>query len=176
MRALTLREPYATLVAWGEKRFETRTYRASPGPLAIHAAKHLTADVRVMLTANPAGLDPADWAIRRAFHVRRVAGETGMGYLEHCACGRVLCTVEVVACHAIVAEDVCGEPTIGWREGGSFRVATDREDAFGDWRPGRWAWELGSLRRFVNPQPAPGRRGFWDWEGDADAPVHPTER
>lgn len=40
MKALTLTQPYATLVAIGEKRLETRSWRTSyRGPLAIHAAK-----------------------------------------------------------------------------------------------------------------------------------------
>ena len=40
MKALTLTQPWATLVAIGAKRIETRSWRTSyRGPLAIHAAK-----------------------------------------------------------------------------------------------------------------------------------------
>ena len=40
MKALTLTPPWATLVALGHKRVETRSWRTqSRGPLAIHAAK-----------------------------------------------------------------------------------------------------------------------------------------
>lgn len=39
MRAITIREPYASLIAHGEKRIETRTWAPSyRGPLLIHAA------------------------------------------------------------------------------------------------------------------------------------------
>lgn len=40
MKALTLWQPWATLIAIGAKRFETRSWQTSHrGPLAIHAAK-----------------------------------------------------------------------------------------------------------------------------------------
>ena len=40
MKAITLTQPWATLVAIGAKRIETRSWRTSHrGPLAIHAAK-----------------------------------------------------------------------------------------------------------------------------------------
>ena len=38
MKALTLWQPWASLIAWGEKRYETRSYGISHrGTLAIHA-------------------------------------------------------------------------------------------------------------------------------------------
>ena len=38
MRVLTLREPWASLIAYGPKRIETRSWRSSyRGPLYIHA-------------------------------------------------------------------------------------------------------------------------------------------
>src|SRR3990167_3828953 len=40
MKAITLTQPWATLVALGHKRIETRSWTTSyRGPLAIHAAK-----------------------------------------------------------------------------------------------------------------------------------------
>ena len=40
MKALTLHQPWATLVAVGEKRIETRSWSTDyRGPLAIHAGK-----------------------------------------------------------------------------------------------------------------------------------------
>ncbi len=47
MKALTLTQPWATLVATGKKRVETRSWRtAYRGPLAIHAAKGFPAEAR----------------------------------------------------------------------------------------------------------------------------------
>ena len=47
MKALTLTQPWASLVAVGAKRIETRSWRTDyRGPIAIHAAKGWTADDR----------------------------------------------------------------------------------------------------------------------------------
>ncbi len=40
MKALSLTQPWAQLVVWGQKQFETRSWRtAHRGPIAIHASK-----------------------------------------------------------------------------------------------------------------------------------------
>jgi hypothetical protein len=47
MKALTLTQPWATLVALGYKRVETRSWRTQyRGPIAIHAAKGFPAEAR----------------------------------------------------------------------------------------------------------------------------------
>jgi hypothetical protein len=40
MKAITIHQPYASLIGWGEKRYETRSW-STPyrGPIAIHAGK-----------------------------------------------------------------------------------------------------------------------------------------
>ena len=44
MRAITLHQPYATLIAVGIKTIETRSWFCRPGELAIHAAKRIMGD------------------------------------------------------------------------------------------------------------------------------------
>lgn len=40
MKAITIKQPWATLIALGEKRFETRSWQTKyRGPIAIHAGK-----------------------------------------------------------------------------------------------------------------------------------------
>jgi hypothetical protein len=39
MRAISIKQPYASLIASGKKRTERRTWRISPGPLLIVASK-----------------------------------------------------------------------------------------------------------------------------------------
>lgn len=55
MKALSLWQPWASYVAVGMKRFETRHWTTRyRGPLAIHAAaRKLTADERSLLAAYP---------------------------------------------------------------------------------------------------------------------------
>jgi hypothetical protein len=66
MRALTLTQPWATLVALGAKRYETRSWwTAHRGPLAIHAAKGFPREARALCYEEPfktalGGRAPAD--------------------------------------------------------------------------------------------------------------------
>lgn len=83
MKALTLTQPWATLVATGMKSVETRSWRtAYRGPLAIHAAKGFPAEAR-----------------RFAEHER-----TFGRLLSPIPRGAVLCVVRLVDCR--MAEEV----------------------------------------------------------------------
>lgn len=56
MRALTLTQPWATLVAEGRKAIETRSWRTHHrGTIAIHAAKTIPATARVFAQEITAG-------------------------------------------------------------------------------------------------------------------------
>jgi hypothetical protein len=45
-----------------------------------------------------------------------------------------------------------------------WQAETD-EFLFGDWRPGRFAWELANVKALPEPVPVSGKRGLWNWEG-----------
>jgi hypothetical protein len=45
MKALTIVQPWASLIVYGEKRFETRGWTAPPGWIAIHAGKRKPANI-----------------------------------------------------------------------------------------------------------------------------------
>ena len=54
MKALSLTQPWATLVAMGAKRIETRSWATSyRGPLAIHASKGLPSWVADAVRGEP---------------------------------------------------------------------------------------------------------------------------
>ena len=54
MKALTLTQPWATLVAVGENSIETRSWGTSyRGPLAIHSAKGFPRDARELCRMSP---------------------------------------------------------------------------------------------------------------------------
>ncbi|MCC6457256.1 MAG: ASCH domain-containing protein [Caldilineaceae bacterium] len=80
MKAITLWQPWATLIAIGAKRYETRSWATNyRGPLAIHAAKRKA--------------DPGDW------HgpINAALKEAGFGwYGEELPYGCIVCTVELV--------------------------------------------------------------------------------
>lgn len=136
MKALTLWQPWATLIALGEKQYETRDWPTSyRGPLAIHAAKKWNADIR-------AAAEDDDIAEALAAH----------GLLRGCELplGAIVATCRLVECHRM-----------DWSLIDSI---SDKEEAFGDWDPGRYAWELADVVALPQPIPAKGAQGLWEWQ------------
>lgn len=86
IKILTLWEPWATFIAMGHKKWETRSWPTSyRGPLAIHAAKNMTAikdgtPNRLLeetgLLARGVAIFPEDyeWPLGKIVAVCRVAG------------------------------------------------------------------------------------------------------
>lgn len=136
MKALTLHQPWATLVAIGAKQIETRSWRTHyRGPLAIHAAKK-----------SPLG------AVRLAFYNPFYAALKAGGYepFKPLPAGVVVATCRLVDCRLIVRiADWPDEPEV----------------ELGDYRPGRYMWLLEEVEKLEPPVPARGRQGVWEWKG-----------
>lgn len=147
MRALTVRQPWASLIMDGRKNVENRTQRTRHrGPIVLHAgARKVTA---------------ADY----------VPGE-GMWALP---LGAALGIVDIVACHHAVGCDSLYRALPGDGGGGSAITHTDTlipptpgtaahtcnpEFAL----PDRWHWQLVVVRTFPTPIPWPGKLGMWDF-------------
>jgi hypothetical protein len=150
MRALSLSQPWATLVAIGAKKFETRswptTYR---GPLAIHAAKGWTAEDRGLLLVEPfcSALDQA----------RDLWGQSTPR-------GVIVAVCELTGCFATSRE---GSPWIEYPFAGLRLPPEEPEASFGDYSPGRFAFRLENVRPFDKPVPARGMLGLWEWKEEA---------
>jgi len=159
VKALTLTQPYATLVAIGAKRIETRSWAtAYRGPLAIHAG---------------AGLGPvggwrglAQLTMSQPF---KAALEDGAArglvpaYDEELPRGAIVATCELIGIRPIGIEQN-GDATILADDMISFTPILGNERAFGDYTPGRWAWLLADVRPLATPIPARGAQGLWEWE------------
>ena len=50
---------------------------------------------------------------------------------------------------------------------GKYIVPTEQELAFGDWMPGRYAWELENVKVWT-PIPAKGKQRIWNWMPEAE--------
>jgi len=153
MKAITLWQPWATLVAIGAKRWETRswaiTYR---GPLAIHAAAKWDPDVLEWLS-GPFERAPHDVQL-----IRESLDDHGYRTFGDLPTGAVLAIVEATDCFP--AEEVAA--VFG-------RLHAPYELAAGDFRPGRFAKHLEHVRSFPHPIPARGRQGLWNWDA-SDCP------
>lgn len=132
MKALTLTQPWASLVAIGAKRLETRSWSTSyRGPLAIHAAKGFPR-----------------WA-RETCYQQPFAGALGRGGFNSPHDLPVSAFVALVDLVDVVTTESVS-PTLH-----------DRERAFGDYARGRFAWILSRPRPIEPAIRAKGALGLW---------------
>lgn len=91
MRAISLWQPWATLIAIGAKQYETRSWSIGwRGELAIHAARHSN-----------------ELPIGKMQPFRNVLAAAGFTHPSELPLGAVLCVVEVVDC--IKVEEIRGQ-------------------------------------------------------------------
>lgn len=139
MKALTLRQPWATLVATGTKHIETRSWKTSyRGPLAIHAAKDYPKECREICTKEPfrSALRETGWHPFGIWHKSN----------NQLPLGAIIAVAEMIDCTPVEL------------------VREKREKPFGNYAPGRWAWVLSNVRPLPEPIPAKGALGLWEWE------------
>ena len=168
-KVLTLTQPYATLVALGMKKIETRSWSTSyRGPLAIHAGQGLGP------VGGKAGL--RDLVGSEPFHTAlcHVGGNGmldwwGKDVVEQLPRGAIVAVCELAIC--LPVERLTKGPghitltKIADRTNERWDF-TEQEQAFGDYSYNRYAWLLSDVRRLPEPIPAKGALGLWEWDGD----------
>lgn len=138
MRALTLTQPWATLVATGEKTIETRSWQTEHrGVIAIHAAKGMTEEDKAVCRVHPFST-----ALRKH-------GVTAISQLPR---GAVIATARLTACVKLSGHVAAEPPEDSW------------ERAFGDYSRGRYIWTLINVVALPTPIPAQGMLGLWEWD------------
>jgi activating signal cointegrator 1 len=131
VKALSLTQPWASLVAIGAKRIETRSWRTSyRGPLAIHASK--------------SGLA---WSNISANYLAALK-DGGITTIEELPFGKIVAICRLLDC--IPTEE-------------AILSISRREETFGDYSPGRWAWLLSDIEPLLEHVPAKGALGLWEW-------------
>lgn len=137
IKAITLRQPWASFMALDLKKNETRSWAPNApiyngserykGPLAIHAASKIHWDEI-----------PPD--------VKDLAFEK-LGPPENWPLGKIVCVRDLIGYTA------------------NLRIPDDPIEAMlGSYGPGRVAWHTEMIRVFHPPIPAKGHQGLWDWE------------
>ena len=151
LKAITLYEPYASLMAIGAKRNETRGCRTSlRGDIAIHAAK-----------ADHSAPESLASAVIHAFRSRnmRVGPET-LG-----------CIVAVVDLWDVQPAEKFGTIKTSDRE---FIQLSEEEFMFGNYNGGcgRWIYRTHTVRRLAKPVPCRGYQAIgWTVPPDVEAKV-----
>jgi len=149
MRALTIRQPWATLIALGEKRLETRGRRTHiRGELAIHAGKEIDREA--------CERDPIKSTLAKH------------GYTaDNLPTGVVIAIAELTGSYRIYNTIDNGTHIVRCPDNKynfeNVVYINRNERAFGWYEEGRHAWELENVKQ-IEPIPAKGQQGFWHFE------------
>lgn len=143
MKGLSLTQPWASLVAFGEKTIETRSWQTRyRGPVAIQAAKAFPRDAMEACHHEP-------FRSVLAKHGQRVAT------LPRSA---IVCVVDLIDCVPFT-DPVPKLPLI--RRAGELVPLGEHELAFGDFSAGRFGFVFANVRRLNEPLPFSGALGLW---------------
>lgn len=172
MKALTLRQPWASLIPLGAKTIETRSWRTNyRGPLAIHAGSGLPRRLRKGDSVRFGGYEVQ----RDASGLLMRSDRLGWPYRLPLGFMVATCTladvVPILAAdespdHAAPHVDADARILFGAVRGLGYDWSAARklndEWPYGDYTPGRWAWILTDITPITLVQ-AYGRQGLWDW-------------
>lgn len=147
--AISLHQPYASLIACGAKHYETRGWAPPPGligqRIAIHAAKHRpTLEELVPFRGDPHSF------FRRG------------GWQDRMHFGAVVCTavlLDALQVTRFMPTDMEGLERVPVLSNGTALY----DARYGDYAQGRWIWMLGSVKQILPPAPERGRQRFWRW-------------
>lgn len=162
MKAITLWQPYASLVAIKAKPFETRAY---PPP-----AKLIGERIAIHAAVRPARLTVRLMEDATFFSVRDALSKGGYRFdlisdLEVLPHGAVVCTAILAGAYQCDESIFPGRvEVIDYRGPTYLERDSINMDPFGDYSPGRWAWLLTDVRPLDPPVPAKGKQGWWEWD------------
>jgi len=136
LKAISLWQPWACLVAFGAKGYETRSWPAPESligqRIAIHAAKRWTPALR-RLSQTPLFAKYLDEAVHGPM-----------------VFGGIVAVATLIECVRV-------EHVIDY-------IAGTAEEVFGDYSHGRWAWSLSCVESFGPYLPCVGRQGIFTVE------------
>jgi hypothetical protein len=147
MKAISLWQPYASAMAIGAKRYETRHWSAPKSiigrRIAIHAAKATRPRDR---NSKVVDLKASFEDILDECFESRAIFETCLDLsFDHLPFGCVVCTGVLKACHRVEGLQIS---------------AIERR--WGNYLPGRFAWEFTDMVKLAAPVPFIGRQGVFE--------------
>lgn len=142
MKAITIWQPWAQLLAEGKKHDETRSWRTNyRGEILIHAAKK---DPLVGICQMPDeawGEALLDFKLHKSFN-----------RFEKFPTGSIIGTAILTDCKLIDQE---------YHD--FIKELCPKEFLYGDFTVGRYAWRIERPQLFKNPIPAAGKQGLWNF-------------
>ncbi len=149
MKAITIIEPWASLIAYGHKQIETRSWSTKyRGQIAIHAGKETKREFYSLPIITALGIS------RVSEHWLNIRLGSVIAIADLLDCLKVRGTASLI---------IGNDKRVAAVLENNMRVMGN-ELAFGDYTHGRYAWVLANVRR-IEPVPAKGRQRLWEWEG-----------
>lgn len=155
IKVLSVIQPWASLIAVGAKKVETRSWKTYyRGTLGIHASANFPVEARAICMEEP------------FYSTLRAAGFVDYGIVKRSAndlpLGAIIATVDLVDCRWIPIPGFERVYTGGAE--GLFQVPGEPERSFGNYVPLWFAWIFENLKVLPEPIPAKGRQKLWDYE------------
>lgn len=155
VKVISLIQPWASLVAYNEKRVETRSWSTKyRGEIYIHASSNIPKVAKDLC--------------RKFADLLKIKEYNGswLYYIEHKASalsfGHIIARANLVGCFEIKTNDELNETA--YADMGNKWIAIDgNEYHFGDYTPGRYAWILQDIQILEKPIPAKGQLGIWNF-------------
>ena len=156
MKAITIWQPWASLIIIGAKPYEFRGWKPPESIIGTRIANHAGArPVRKSEVADLIGqlLDP------ERFGTPCLVKDIALPFLE-----RVYDDPTSLPLSHVLGTAVVGVPKNGEVCASEFGIGagndSDREGTF------NWGWPLTDIEPLIPPSPARGAQGFWNWGGE----------
>jgi hypothetical protein len=156
MRALTIHQPWASLIAAGLKTIETRAWATKHrGQIVIHAGQQAAQVPMVSMRLWAAAMDGQQERGVKEWTLLPTGAAVAVAQLVDCV--PMVHTTQPRNGHCLVVGDrrliLHGEPTVPGRD-------VSDQLPFGDFTSGRWAWLIEDIRPLPEPVPAQGHQGL----------------
>lgn len=151
MKAVTIIQPWATLVALRVKKLETRSWATKHrGAIAIHAGQKVDKEACLIPQIREALLKHGinDWSELPRGAILAKATLTDVWSIER----------------PIGPEGSVGRNSLDTGRFNMWGGAMPDEYHFGDYSDGRFAWQLDDVVQLQEPVPAKGQLSLWNWE------------
>lgn len=154
MKAITLWQPWATLVALGYKQYETRHWNTNyRGQIAIHAAKRPVKQAELAAIAHSSQDSISFDELRN---------------IEY-PLGAVVCTAQLVSCDRMFYGT--GFSSVKLQGHIDIHTVSEQEKSVGLWQHGRFAWRLDDVVKLERPVYCKGFQGLWNLSAEVFAYV-----
>ena len=142
MKVISIIQPWATLIALVEKKFETRSWRTNhTGKLAIYSSKKID---RSAFSREP---------------IVQTLINHGIVTLENLPTGKILATCKLEGCFEVIENK--GDSAL---LGNEAYIASGIEYHLGDFNEGRYGWLFSNVNVLNEPIQAKGQLGLWNYQ------------